>query len=60
MGIKTGAASARVLSEMYREKKLGNEPRASVTSRSPSSGQTDDDAGRRVQDEPLHPEARQA
>lgn len=51
MGIKTGAATARVLSEMYRERNLGEESRPIVSSRVPPAERKEDEAGPKVSDE---------
>jgi hypothetical protein len=47
--VKTGAATARVRSEIYRERRLGEEP--GVSSWAPATERTQDDVGRRVTDE---------
>ena len=53
MGFKTGAATARVLSEMYREKKVGEDAGPIAPSRAPSSERTEEARDRRVSEEPV-------
>ena len=53
MGIMTGRTTARVLSEMYREKKHGEGPGPNGSPRVPSPERTEHEADRRVSDEPV-------
>jgi len=60
MRVITGRATARVLSEMYREKRLGEGSGPVESPRVPSSERTEDEAVRRVSDEPVHRGKREA
>jgi hypothetical protein len=60
MRVITGRTSARVLSEMYREKKLGDGPGPLLSPRVSSSERAQDEADRRASDKPVHREDRES